>query len=758
MSCTRLLITISGAVQGVGFRPFVYRLARRHGLAGHIRNTGTGVDLDVQGNSAALSRFQEDLVAERPERAVIAEIRAVEAPLGEASDFEIAHSERGADTALALLPDSAMCSECLAELWDPGNRRYGYPFLHCMTCGPRFSLFFRMPFDRGNTSMIDFSMCGACQAEYANPADRRFYSQTNCCPQCGPELKLLDPRQKELAGASGALDAAAVFLREGNIVAMKNTGGFLLLADATNAEAVNKLRLAKKRAKKPFAVLMPDAASARQAAFIHQAAECVLTSPAAPIVLVKKRQGEGGLVESIACESPYQGIMLPHNPMQHLLLRLLNRPLAATSGNISGMPLCITNEEAFAQLSSVADAFLVHNRRIMRRADDSIVQIVDGRPMVLRRARGYIPYAVSLPNDFQGSACLLGSGGHQKNSFAFAKDHRLYVSQHMGDLDSVEASLAYDREVKEWEALLNIEPIAGVGDMHPGYYTSHYLEKRKMTSGTIQHHRAHVYSGMLDNQLLPPLLSFAWDGTGFGDDQTIWGGETFVVTKDGIKRFASLHPFRLPGGEIAVREPRRSALGVLHALFGKNMPPHFQAWAAKAFQERELNVLAAALEKGVNAPVCSSIGRLFDAVSALLDGCLISDFEGHASMVLESLAAKSNKDASRYTLPLIKEKDLWLLDWRSMVGQIFDDKTQGAALEDIALGFHLALVQAMEAVACKASIENVLLTGGVMQNSLLLEKAIFQLREGGFYPFWHRNIPPNDGGLAAGQIIGKLYE
>ena len=753
----RLLIAIGGSVQGVGFRPFVYRLANQHGLKGNIRNTSTGVDIDVQGDVRTLTDFQRDLLATKPERAIISEIKVIEASLRDAKGFEIEMSESHSNTTLALLPDSAMCQKCLQELSDPTNRRYRYPFLHCMTCGPRFSIFLGMPFDRANTTMIDFSMCNLCQREYTNPSDRRFYSQTNCCPQCGPLLRLLDPQKNLLAAKHEALASAIELLLQGKIVAVKNTGGFLLLVDATNEEAVMRLRTLKRRAKKPFALLMPDLSYIKQIAEMSQTAEQILTSPAAPIVLLKKRSGQHRIAPSVAFDSPYYGMMLAHNPLQHLLMNALERPLVATSGNISERALCITEEEAFNQLSHVADGFLVHNRRIIHRLDDSIVQIIDDQPTIMRRARGFIPYAINIPEHLHPSASMIASGGHLKNSFALVTNRRIYGSQHIGNLDSIELCQVYAQEVNSWEKLLNITPSIGVSDSHPDYYSRHYLQNRAIATETIQHHQAHVYSGMMDNQLSPPLLSLSWDGTGLGDDHTIWGGEAFIVKEDGIGHFASLYPFQLPGSEKAVKEPRRSALGVLHAIFGYPLPPICKTWTTAAFSDEELEILSTALIKGINAPVCSSMGRLFDAVSALLNCCLISHHEGHAALSLEDLAAKAENASPRYTIPLLKEKEIWLIDWRDMVRQIFEDKMRGVALSEIAFSFHLALAQVVAAIAQKASMENVLLTGGVMQNKLLTERAIAELRQSGFKPFWHHQIPSNDGGLAIGQIMGKLW-
>lgn len=753
----RIRIAISGCVQGIGFRPFVYRLAHHYQLTGHIRNTNRGVSIDIQGDEASVDYFQKELISSKPERAIYSEILVEEAPLHEAGNFIIESSAVQSGTDLALLPDTAICQQCLRELSDPGNRRYRYPFLHCVNCGPRFSLFLRMPFDRENTTMLDFSMCEECRNEYNNPADRRFYSQTNCCPQCGPSLKLLDNGGRLLAEKHQSVMAALEYLRQGKIVCLKNTGGYLLLADASDDKAVSRLRSLKKRPRKPFAVLMPDTAAVKQIAQVSPAAEKVLASAGAPIVLLKKLPGLQHIAPSVAPDNPYYGIMLPHNALQHLLLGALGKPLVATSGNISGRPLCVTEEEAFSQLSAVADVFLVHNRRIANRLDDSIVHIIEDRPMLLRRARGYIPYAMKIPQASSPlTSVLLAAGGHQKNSFAFAKGNKIYVGQHIGNLETVHNCRAYDQEIEKWETLLSIQPEEGVGDNHPDFYTTDYLQRRNLNTDSIQHHQAHVWSGMLDNQLSPPLFSAAWDGTGLGDDQTIWGGEAFVVSERGMCRFASLFPFRLPGGEKAIREPRRSAFGLLYALTSGSFHHIHEIWLSREFDREELSVLTQALAKGINSPLCSSVGRLFDGVSALLGCCSVSQFEGQAALALEALADQAENTFERYKLVFFKENDIWIIDWRPMLNAIIEDKANGIPVAEISWAFHYALAQGIVDLAQKACEEKVLLTGGVMQNKLLAETAIALLRQAGFKPYWHHDIPPNDGGLAVGQAVGSL--
>lgn len=753
----RRLISLSGCVQGVGFRPFVYRMAHQYRLAGSVKNTNTGVMIDVQGEEKDIVDFQNALITGKPKQAVISEIKMSEAIVHFAKDFEIVTSDSREDAALPLLPDTAVCSSCLEELYDPSNRRYQYPFLHCVNCGPRFSLLLRTPFDRNNTTMENFCMCEECQSEYRDPEDRRFYSQTNCCPACGPKLQLLDGQGSWMASGQDAWVAIVDFLQQGRIAAVKNTGGYLLLADATQNQAIERLRLLKRRARKPFA-LLANLTLARRVAEIDSSAENLLISPAAPIVFLKKLLNSNLIAPAVSPASPYHGIMLPHNALQHLLIDALNKPLAATSGNVSGQPLCITEEEAFSRLKGIADIFLIHNRQIVHRLDDSVVHLIAGRPMMIRRARGYIPTAIEIPEPLKHSShSIFAAGGHLKNSFAIAQKHRIYLSQHIGDLDTIETCGAFDETVEKWKNLLSVKSFSGIGDMHPAYYTSSYLEERRIEHDEIQHHVAHGLAAMADNQIQFPFLGIVWDGTGMGEDNTIWGGEAFIFEKEKIQRFATLYPFALPGGEKAIREPRRSALGGLYAIFGDRFPPSFERWLKTVFTMEELNVLLRMLARKINSPLCSSMGRLFDATSALLDCCLVSDFEGQAAIALEATAKKTGDQSIEYSIPLISdEKGILLLDWRPMFKQMFEDKESGCPSADISLAFHEALAQCIVDLAKAAELPKVLLTGGCMQNKLLTEKTIVKLKTASFNAYWHHRIPPNDGGLAAGQIIGKL--
>ncbi len=607
--------------------------------------------------------------------------------------------------------------------------------------------------------MIDFDMCALCRQEYNDPQDRRFYSQTNCCPHCGPKLQLLDINSNAMAKENEALQMTVDMLLQGKIVAIKNTGGYQLLVDATQDDAVMELRRRKRRPSKPFAVLMPCLNSIDQIAQLCQTAIETLTNTSRPIVLLPKKKNNSLTISpSVSKDSPYWGMMLPHSPLQHLLMHYLDRPLVATSGNFSGNALCINEQEALSQLSTIADAFLVHNRRIHHRLDDSVVHIIANKPVMLRRARGYIPYAITLPQGYTlpSQSVIFASGSQQKSSFAFAKTNRLYLSQYIGDLESANTCQVYAQEIVKWEKLLAITPTKAIADKHAGFFSHQYLQHRKLPYTILQHHQAHVLSGMIDNQLSPPFLAISWDGTGWGEDGTIWGGEAFSATSAGMQRVASLYPFKLPGNHKAIREPRRSSLGILFEIFGKSLSTSPNEWLKQHFSSQDLQNLLKALENNIQAPLCSSVGRLFDAASALLSACTFSDFDGQAALKLESLALAANDKKHLYRLAVYKHDDLWLCDWRDMMMQVLEDVQKGLCPNEIAWAFHAALSDSVVDLAKKMALPCILLTGGVMQNKLLVELTVEKLTLHGFLTYIHHNIPPNDGGIAAGQIMGEF--
>lgn len=754
ISSKKWILCVEGCVQGVGFRPFVYRLAKKYCLAGYVQNTSTGVYIEVQAEEESLICFKNELLSSKPEKAVIADITIEETEASDASDFIIKESICSEQTTLCLLSDTAMCHLCFEEFSDPSNRRYLYPFIHCMSCGPRFSLFEKMPFDRIHTTMKDFAMCTECQQEYTSPESRRFFSQTNCCPSCGPALKLLDKEQNLIAQGYQAIEASLEHLKNGKIVAVKNTGGFLLLTDARSSDSVQTLRDRKKRGSKPFALLISNIEKAKHIAYIDKAQEDILTSPAAPIVLLKKKEDISLIAPNVCSESPYLGIMLASNALLHLLCQV-DIPLVATSGNIAGHPLCITDEAAYTELDQCADFFLTHNRRIRNRIDDSVVHVMDGKKMMMRRGRGYVPSMFKTPEGYVFDTPSFASGSHLKNSFAIGYKDRIYLSQHIGDLDSVAAYQSYQDSVSDWTHLLQTCPEHGVSDTHPDLLTGRFIEKNYKNRSSLQHHRAHVLSAMIDTSVTRQCLAIVWDGTGIGDDRSIWGAETFIADMEKVEHFASILPFKLAGAEVAVKEPRRACLGLLFATYEERISNLFDLLKEIGFLSIDWQLLIQCLQKNINAPICTSMGRLFDAISSLLGLCHINEFEGHAAIRLEALAYQAPSHQIKYDTPLIFDQGLWRMDYRPMVRQIVSDKND-IPHSIIADAFHAAIAEYAVKIAQKAGLKDILLSGGVMQNKVLVEKIVTGLKHAGYCPHLHQHTPPNDGGIATGQLLSLV--
>ncbi|MDQ3117703.1 MAG: carbamoyltransferase HypF [Verrucomicrobiota bacterium] len=755
----RTRVQIRGAVQGVGFRPFVYRLATELSLRGWVNNSSQGVLLEVEGGASQLRSFLARLTKEKPPRAVIQSCESVQLdPVGYEA-FEIRESEESGGKTALILPDIATCEDCLREIFEPQDRRFRYPFTNCTNCGPRFSIIEALPYDRANTSMKKFTMCADCAREYRDPTDRRFHAEPTACPRCGPELQFWDSLGQNLAQSDSALRLAAEKIRDGKIVALKGIGGFQLLVDARNQEAVSRLRERKHREEKPFAVMFHSLESARECCEISELEEGLLVSPESPIVLLARNcrasasLAEAGgatgvvalqLAASLAPGNPNLGIMLPYSPLHHLFLRELNFPLVATSGNLSDEPICTDEMEALTRMRDLADYFLVHNRPVVRHVDDSIVRVMAGREMILRRARGYAPLPVTL---HRSQPTVLAVGAHLKNAVALSVDRNVFVSQHIGDLATKEAHDAFTRSVADSPRLYEAQPEIIAHDLHPEYLsTKHALLQPGRKIG-VQHHWAHIASCMAENEIEPPLLGVAWDGTGYGTDGTIWGGEFFLVTKDSCRRIAHLRTFRLPGGDAAIREPRRSALGLLHEIFGE------EAWEHPAvvanFSGAELKILRGMLRRQVNSPLTSSAGRLFDGVAALAGLCTRSTFEGQAAMKLEFAIADRAEESYPFTL---RPTTPAVIDWEPAVRALLEDRRQNIAPGQIAARFHNMLAEVVLAVARQADQPRVVLSGGCFQNRYLTERVICQLRAAGSQPYWPQRIPPNDGGIALGQV------
>lgn len=746
---TRARLTVRGAVQGVGFRPYVYRLATELRLSGWVCNSAGGVFVELEGIREQVQRFILRIENEKPPRSFIQSLETSWLDPAGYSRFEIRASDsRGRKTAL-VLPDIAICEDCLREIFDPRDRRYLYPFTNCTNCGPRFSIIEALPYDRPNTSMRHFEMCRKCREEYENPLDRRFHAQPNACPDCGPHVELWEPSGAALRAHHPAIVWARNAVRAGKILALKGLGGFQLIVDARSKEAVRRLRNRKHREGKPFAVMFPALGLLGQEVEVSEAEGRLLKSGEAPIVLLRRRahaRASSALVaNSVAPGNPYLGVMLPYTPLHRLLLAQLDFPVVATSGNLSDEPICIDEHEALERLKGIADLFLVHNRPIVRHVDDSVVRLMAGRELVLRRARGYAPLPIQLK---QSSPPTLAVGGHLKNTVAISVDRQVFISQHIGDLETVAAFAAFRRAANDLPELYETRPTQVAADAHPDYLSTRFACEAGLPVVSVQHHYAHVLACMAENELDPPAFGIAWDGTGHGSDGTIWGGEFLKVTATGFERFAHLRTFGLPGGEAAIREPRRSALGLLYEIFGDAVFVMTDLAPVRAFSPSELGAIQTMLERQVNVPRTSSAGRLFDAVASLAGLRQVTAFEGQAAMELE-FALDGLDTELVYQVAYHNE----MVDWEPMIREIVDEVLSGADRRRIAAKLHNTLVEVIVAESVWAAEERVILAGGCFQNKYLTERALRRLTDKGFRPCWHQRVPPNDGSIALGQVL-----
>ena len=723
----RLRITLRGAVQGVGFRPFVYRLATEMSLTGWVLNSSAGLVVEVEGLPEHLAEFEKRIEQERPKASVVtvheSEWIAAEGSTG----FEIHASDRDSGKSVNVLPDLATCAECREELFDPRNRRFQYPFTNCTNCGPRYTIVVDIPYDRPNTSMRGFSLCPACREEYENPANRRFHAQPNACPVCGPRL-------------DGTIEQAAEALRQGEIVALKGIGGFQLLVDARNPAAVARLRQRKHREEKPFALMMPSLEAARQYCEISPAEVQLLESQAAPIVLLRPKPCTD-IAWNVAHCSPYLGVMLPYSPLHHLLMQQCLYPLIATSGNLSDEPIAISNEEAATRLKDLADHFLMHNRPIVRACDDSVVRLTRGRAGILRRARGYAPLGIRVRHALPP---VLAVGGHLKNTVAIAVGQDIFVSQHIGDLDTLEARDAFERAIDDLCQLYSFKPEAVVCDLHPDYASTLWAERSGLPIVRAQHHQAHVAACAAESNVEGESLGVSWDGTGYGLDGAIWGGEFFRVEGNQFERIAHLRPFGLPGGDAAVREGWRSAASLLFEVFGENTPEVADAASSTANSGLEESKVRHMLARGVNVVPTTSVGRLFDAIACICGVARQNRYEGQAAMLLENEIGALQTDEA---YPLLRG------DWEPLVRAVVADKRNGIAVPLISARFHNALAEWILQVARDAGLKQIVFSGGVFQNRYLTERAAAVLESQGFTVYTHRQVPPNDGGIALGQAV-----
>jgi hydrogenase maturation protein HypF len=757
-------------VQGVGFRPFVYRLAERLGLDGWVMNSPQGVFIEVEGAGPALDGFLTCLEADPPPRAVIQSLEFAWLDPVPYRGFEIRDSARAGEATALVLPDVAMCQDCRRDISDPANRRHRYPFTNCTHCGPRFTIIDALPYDRARTSMRAFAMCPECLAEYHDPANRRFHAQPNACSACGPQLALWDERGRELAAADDALLHAARAIRQGRIVAVKGLGGFHLVVHAGDEAAVLRLRARKHRHEKPLAVMCPSLDVVRLECEVSAAEARVLVSPEAPIVLLRRQDApRAAIAPSVAPGNPLLGVMLPYSPLHHLLVSEVGAPVVATSGNLADEPICIDEREALERLAGIADLFLVHDRPIVRHVDDSIVRVIAGREQVMRRARGYAP--LPIPVGVTGRSAI-AVGGQMKNAVAatsgssvfISQRSNVFISQHIGDLDSKQSFDAFRAVIADVQTLFHIEPAVVLADCHPDYASTKYAAGLGLPVVQVQHHLAHVAACLAENDLTPPALGVAWDGTGYGLDGTVWGGECLAVHPEGWERVACLRPFRLPGGDAAIREPRRSAFGLLYELFGREVVD-LDVPSLRAFEPADRRLMARLVERGLNAPVTTSAGRLFDAVASIIGLRQQSTFEGQAAMALEWAVADDVADEYPFAVEAPAppfhlgswQPPAFVIDWAPAVHALLVDMRRDAPAGVMAAKFHNTLAAMIAAVARRVGEPKVALTGGCFQNGVLLDRTVTRLREAGFRPYWHQRVPPNDGGIALGQIAAHAY-
>lgn len=726
----RQRLRITGMVQGVGFRPFIYRLAVRFRLAGWVCNTGDGVLIEAEGVEEDTARFVEGIRREAPPLARLDEVESsFLTPLGETT-FAIRHSEEGVTVRAIIPPDVATCPDCLADIRDPANRRYCYPFTNCTNCGPRLTIIEGVPYDRPRTTMRAFDMCPDCRAEYEDPVNRRFHAQPNACPVCGPQLAL--------DGETGAdvIARTAVLLRAGKVLAVKGLGGYHLACDARNDAAVANLRSRKGRADKPFAIMCRDLEEARQVCDVDPASARLLLSPAHPIVLLPVKPGNG-IAPAVALGIATLGIMLPYTPLHELLLAEFGGPLVMTSGNLSDEPLAFHDDEARARLGQIADHFLTHNRPIHLGCDDSIARTAPGGTVILRRARGYVPEPIALPWE---APPIFACGGDLKSAFCLTKGNIALLSQHLGDLENAATLEQYRRVADHFRAFFDVQPIAVAHDLHPDYHSTRYALSLDLPQVAVQHHHAHIAACMAEHHLDGPVIGVAFDGTGYGPDGTVWGGEFLIADYTDFRRAGRLAPFPLAGGEAAIKRPGRIALGLLPEA---NIP---------GLSDTEAVIARAQIARGLNTPLTSSMGRLFDAASALLGICSEVLYEGQAAMELETAA---DPETDRIYPYHIARGDLLEVDARPLLAALLADLQSGERIGALAARFH-ATVAAFTADVCEhirrdTGLNTVALSGGVFQNVRLLGMLLERLSAVSFDVVYHHAVPPNDGGLALGQ-------
>lgn len=750
MKIVRKKINVQGIVQGVGFRPFIYNLALSNKLTGFVANTPQGVIVEVEGVINQIDNFIDNIKLKAPTLSLITDVSFKEITPIKSVNFIIKDSSGCEFAATLISPDIAMCQDCLNELFDPDDRRFHYPFINCTNCGPRYTIIDNIPYDRHYTSMKNFKMCPDCQAEYDDPSNRRFHAQPNACPKCGPQVQLLDSKQN-LQDVADMIMTTREKLKEEKIIAIKGFGGYHLAADATNNEIVQKLRKLKGRDKKPFALMVRNLKIAHQYCVISSKEEQSLQSPRAPIILLKKLSN-CQIAESVAPGNDYLGIMLPYTPLHHVLFEDLDTPLIMTSANFSEEPICIDNDEAFERLNSIADYFLIHNRDIYLRSDDSVTIYLVNKLRYLRRSRGIVPQPIFVKSTGHS---VLAVGGELKNTVCLLKDEKAFISQHIGDLENIEAYNFFKMTIEHLQRIFDIKPELIVHDLHPQYFSTKWAkEQQDIEIIAVQHHHAHLAACMAENQQTEPVIGIIMDGTGYGSDGTIWGGEILIGDYCNFDRFAHFEQMPLPGGDAAIKAPWRTAVSYLYKTFGSSIPN------LPFLENHDIKPIIEMVEKNVNSPFTSSCGRFFDAVAAISGGRQIIRYEAQAAIELMQAFELIDVRPFSFEIEQINGKRNILIQpiIRSLVRSIQNNES----FSKISSRFHRTLVQIYLEIANEArsetGINDIALSGGVFQNMILFEHTILALEKANFRVYTHSQVPTNDGGISLGQaMIGRNY-
>ncbi len=746
-----LRIEIKGIVQGVGFRPFIYNLAHKYNLRGYVLNDTAGVEIEVEGKKKAINEFLLHVKASPPPQSRIEQVKIRKIPYHNYQNFVIRESVNKHIKTVFVSPDLATCDDCLNELFNPQDRRFGYPFLNCTNCGPRVTIIQDIPYDRDKTTMSAFKMCPDCESEYHSPQDRRFHAQPNACPVCGPYLALMD-NKKKLQTTKDPVVSTIELLKRGHIVAIKGIGGYHLTCDAANEDAVSNLRKRKYREDKPFAMMAKDLETIRRFCKVNPAEERLLQSVIRPILLLKKKNVKI-IAPEVAPLQKYWGVMLPYSPLHHLLLKKSNLILVMTSGNQSDEPICFENDDVFQRLNTIADYFLIHNREIYRRCDDSVSKVWKGEEILLRRARGYVPSPLKVDFDFRKHVLALGA--QLKNTFCLARNNLAFLSTHIGDLENYETLDFYIKEIERFKKLCSVKPEIIVYDLHPEYLSTKYaLSLGNVKKIPVQHHHAHIVSCMAENKISQKVIGVAFDGTGYGEDKAVWGGEFLLTDLKGYQRVAHLKYVPMPGGEMAIKKPWRMAVSYLYACYGAdflNLDLEF----VKKINLNKWAVIKKMLDQRINLYPTSSAGRLFDAVSVLLRWRERTNYEGQPAVELEMMSDEKVK--GKYLFEITKEKDIFIIDPELTIKGIVRDLIKKEENSIIAAKFHNTVARMINEVCLRLRKEHnlnlVCLSGGVFQNMFMLDRTHGLLNKNKFKVYTHHQVPPNDGGISLGQAV-----